>query len=165
VSSRDARTGLAFLLSLAGAAVAAYLALFEVGLVTIVWDPLFAGGSEQVIRWSATVALPVPDALLGFLAYGTEAVLLVGARLADRPVSRWLTVALGVVATLMALTSVGLVLAQAFLVRAWCTLCLVSAVLSWTIALIAIPEAITEFRALRAGRRASNATARGAVHE
>jgi hypothetical protein len=65
----------------------------------------------------------------------------------------------------MALTSVGLVLAQAFLVRAWCTLCLVSAVLSWTIALIAIPEALTEFRALRAGRRASNATARGAVHE
>ena len=109
MSSRDARFGLLLLLSLAGAAIAAYLALFELGLVTTVWDPLFAGGSEQVLRWSATVALPVPDAVLGFLAYGTEAVLLVGARLADRPVSRWLTVALGVVATLMALTSVGLV--------------------------------------------------------
>jgi hypothetical protein len=165
VSSRDARFALLLVLSLGGAAVAAYLALFELGVVTTVWDPLFDGGTEQVLRWSATVALPVPDAVLGFLAYGTEAVLLVGARLAGRPVSRWLTLALGVVATLMALTSVGLVLAQAFLVHAWCTLCLVSALLSWTIAFVAIPEALTEFRALRAGRPASNATAPRAVHE
>src|SRR4051794_4293849 len=135
---RSGRVPLVLVLAVTGGAIAAYLAVFELGVVSAVWDPLFGDGSETVLRWPPTAALPVPDAVLGLIGYGAEVVLLVGARLAARPVSGWLTVALGVLATVMAVTSIGLVAAQAFGVHAWCTLCLVSAAMSCVIALIAI---------------------------
>jgi uncharacterized membrane protein len=71
--------------------------------------------------------LGIPDAALGALGYGVEIVLsLIGGR------QKWRTMplavlAFGVVILSGALVSVLLILMQAFLVGAWCTLCLASA--------------------------------------
>jgi uncharacterized membrane protein len=77
--------------------------------------------------------LGIPDAALGALGYGVEIVLsLIGGR------QKWRTMplavlAFGVVILSGALVSVLLILMQAFLVGAWCTLCLASAFLSFAI--------------------------------
>src|SRR5436305_6074983 len=62
-------------LAMTGAAIALYLGLFQMGLLTNVWEPFFGNGSRLILRES-TVArlLPVPDATLGALVYLAEAV-------------------------------------------------------------------------------------------
>ena len=74
------------------------------------------------------------------------------------------SLSLGVLAAVMAVTSVGLVVIQAFVVRTWCTLCLASAAISWALAALAIPEALTEFRRPRTPRPSLKASARRPVH-
>jgi uncharacterized membrane protein len=146
VSAGAGRSGLLLVLALAGATISAYLALFELGVLSAVWDPLFAYGSAEVLRSAPARAIPVPDAVLGVVGYATEAVLLVGAQVTGPRLARRLTIVLGALAAVMALTGLTLVALQAFVVHAWCALCLASAVISWTIALIAIPHALVLHR-------------------
>jgi uncharacterized membrane protein len=54
--------------------------------------------------------------------------------------------AYGLLALGMALVSVGLVLMQAFVIHAGCGLCLVSAVISWLVAILVVPEAVRAVR-------------------
>jgi uncharacterized membrane protein len=124
-------------LALVGCAVATVLALFQVGVLDDVWEPFFGDGSRRVLTSALSRALPVPDAALGAVAYLAEAVLTALGR-PDRPK---VVLAAAVVAAGLGLAALGLVAAQVFLVGAFCTLCLVSAALSLTIAGLVLPEA------------------------
>jgi uncharacterized membrane protein len=124
-------------LALVGCAVATVLTLFQVGVLDSVWEPFFGDGSRRVLTSALSRALPVPDAALGAVAYLAEAVLTALGR-PDRP---RVVLASAVVAAGLGLAALGLLAAQAFLVGAFCTLCLVSAALSLTIAGLVLPEA------------------------
>lgn len=127
------RRALAGVLALAGAGVAGYLAAVQMGAVGHDWDPFFGDGTDMVINSSVANLLPFPDALLGVLAYLVEAVLvLLGATVWARA-RRWPELLLEGEAVAFALAGIGLVVIQALVVHAWCTLCLVSAALSWLI--------------------------------
>ena len=138
------RTGLLIALALGGVAISTYLALFELGAIGHAWDPLFADGTERVLRSGPARALPVPDALLGVLGYAVEIVLLIGVVASRPPARRTLTIGLGVVAGVALIASIGLVALQAVVVGAWCFLCLASAAVSCVVAAIAIPDAVAE---------------------
>jgi uncharacterized membrane protein len=131
-------------LALVGCGLASYLGLFQLGVITSVWDPLFGTGSSQaVLTW----ARPVPDALLGALAYAVEAVLTV----LGGP-ERWrthprLVLLFGVVLAGLALTSLGLILIQVLAVRALCSLCLLSAAISFVNAWLGHPEVLATLNA------------------
>jgi uncharacterized membrane protein len=145
------RLAVSVTLAAAGAALAAYLAAAELGLVHRVWDPIFGSASAQrVLHSRLSQALPVPDAALGAAGYVVElalaAALLASARrLIARP---WLGLAYGGLATLMAVAGLALVAVQAFIVGAFCSLCLASALLSCALALVAIPTAVASARAV-----------------
>ncbi len=130
-SSFRKRTPVA-ILALAGFGIATYLTACQLGWEHSVWDPIFGSGSRTVLHSSVARLLPVPDASLGALAYLVEFVLeLIGGA------SRWRTrprvvLLLGFVALCLGLGSVLLVFFQAVIVRAFCTLCLASAAISWT---------------------------------
>lgn len=110
----------------AGLCVAAYLTLFQVGLIPSVWDPFFR--SRKVLEF-----LSFPDAGLGVLAYGAEIILsFIGGRDRWRTMP-WTVLAFGGVILSGAFVSVGLLIAQPVIVGAWCTLCLASAVISLAI--------------------------------
>ncbi|MFD7160474.1 vitamin K epoxide reductase family protein [Kribbella sp. NPDC059898] len=137
------------LLSLAGFAIAMTLTLFQAGVLDSVWEPFFGDGSRQVLTSSVAQAIPIPDASLGAAAYLIEAVLeLIGSpyRWRDRP---WLVVLPGVVAAGLAAAAIGLVAAQIFIVKAFCTLCLGSAAISLLVAVLVAPEAAAAVRRLR----------------
>lgn len=123
----------AVVLALAGAGVAGYLAAVQMDAISHAWDPLFGDGTDTVIGSSVANLLPFPDALLGVLGYLVEAGLILVTATARGRSTRWPGLLLEVEAVGFALAGVGLVAVQAFVVEAWCSWCLASAVLSWAI--------------------------------
>ena len=130
--------GLAF----TGFCVSIYLTLFQIEVIQSVWDPFFQ--SPKVLEY-----LGFPDAALGALAYGTEVVLtFIGGRSRWRT-APWTVLAFGFVIVNGALVSVLLIGMQAFLVDAWCTLCLTSAALSFAIFALGVEELIAGLKHLK----------------
>jgi uncharacterized membrane protein len=136
------------LLTALGFVIALYLTLFQIGVVTTVWDPFFDTGSERVLTSQLSHALPIPDASLGVVAYAIDFVLeLVGGEMRWRTMPL-LVVGFGVLLVLFALASIGLVLIQIFVVRALCTLCLCSAAVSVALPVLARDEVLAAWREL-----------------
>lgn len=134
-----------------GGAIAAYLAAYQLGDVREVWDPIFGGPSSRaVLRSSLSRALPVPDAAVGAASYALE-LLLAGALLANPRAAehRWLGGLYGALAVAMAIAGAGLVAIQTFWVGSYCSLCLLSALISWVIAALALPHVVAALRAIR----------------
>jgi hypothetical protein len=135
------RIFLAALASL-GLGVSAYLTLFQIGVLQSVWDPFFR--SPKVLEF-----LGFPDAALGAMAYGTEVVLsFIGGRERWRTMP-WTVLAFGAVILSAALVGVLLTFMQAVLVDAWCTLCLVSAAISFAIFGFGYDEPLAGLRYLK----------------
>ncbi|HET7030311.1 MAG TPA: vitamin K epoxide reductase family protein [Candidatus Limnocylindrales bacterium] len=127
-------------LALAGLAISAYLASFQLGWIGSVWDPLFGNGSERVLTSRVSDLLPVPDAAVGSAGYAVDAVL-AGFIWADPGRDR-LSVLLAVVAIAGAVVGIGLAFSQALVVGAFCTLCLASTAISVGLAWTAVGDAL-----------------------
>jgi len=137
------------LLAACGCAVALYLGLYQLGVTSSVWDPLFGRGSEAILTSSLARAIPVPDALLGALVYGADAVL---ALLGDEERWRtwpWVVALQGFVLLGLVLTGVFLVFAQLVLFHTGCTLCLASALISFASGWLAHDEVLAALHQLR----------------
>ena len=129
-------------LAFAGFCVSVYLTLFQIEVLQSVWDPFFQ--SPKVLEY-----LGIPDAALGALAYGTEFVLtFIGGRSRWRT-APWTVLAFGLVIVNGALVSVLLIGMQAFLVDAWCTLCLGSAGISFAIFALGVEEPLAGLKHLK----------------
>ncbi len=139
-------------LALLGCGIAAYLAAYQLGWVQQVWDPLFGRGSQVVLTSWVSRALPIPDAALGALAYLADAI--TGAIGGE---DRWrrlpgIVLLFGLVVLGLVVVAVLLVLAQALLFHTGCTLCLVSAAISFTTGWFAHNEVLASLRQVRAAR-------------
>jgi uncharacterized membrane protein len=134
------RTALPVGLAFAGLVVSAYLTAYQLGLVGHVWDPVFGSAASRAVLHSVVDrVLPVPDALLGAAAYAAEVALGLAVLVTARTIVR---LVYGLLALGMALVSVGLVLLQALVVHHACLLCLASAIVSWLVAALVVPEAV-----------------------
>jgi uncharacterized membrane protein len=134
------------ILAFAGLCVSVYLALFQINVLESVWDPFFQ--SPKVLEY-----LGIPDAALGAMAYGTEFVLtFIGGRSRWRT-APWTVLAFGFVILNGALVSILLIGMQAFLVDAWCTLCLTSAAISLTIFALGVEEPLAGLKHLNGVRQ------------
>lgn len=126
------------------AAIASYLAMYQMGLIDSVWDPFFGSGSEEVLDSDVATRLDrwlhIPDAALGAWGYLSEAVLgLVGStrRWQHRP---WMVILFGIDVIPLGGVSGILVLMQGFVVGSFCTLCLVTALISFVLIAFAYDE-------------------------
>lgn len=123
-------------LAIAGFLIASYLALYQLSVFQTAWEPLFGDGSRIILNSSVSRMLPVPDAAIGAAGYLAEAVC-VSVRNRTRAWVGHVYIALVIV---FFLGSLALVALQWFYFHAWCTLCLISAVLSLVIAGIVSAE-------------------------
>lgn len=123
-------------LAVAGFLVASYLALYQLRVFDAVWEPLFGNGSRTILNSSVSRMLPVPDAALGAAGYLAEAVCLS----VRKRTPAWVGYVYIALVILFFLASVGLVALQWGYFHAWCTLCLVSALISFAIAGIVARE-------------------------
>ena len=140
--------GLAFI----GFAAALYLALFQIsvlyfpsfhlGFVQSVWDPFF--DSSEVLDY-----LKWPDAIPGVLAYGGEVVLnFVGDKNRWRT-APWAVIAFSLIIFPGAAVSIVLMAIQPVFVGTWCSLCLVSAFVSFVICGLGADEALATLQYLK----------------
>jgi uncharacterized membrane protein len=136
-------------LALAGAAMASYLALYQLRLIGTVWEPFFGSGSRVILDSPVSRVLPVPDAALGALGYLADAATgVVGGRARWRTMP-WIVVLFGVAVGPLGAVSVVLVILQPVLFDAWCTLCLASAAVSVAMIGPALDEVLASLQHLR----------------
>lgn len=118
-------------LAIAGTGIAGYLSLFQIGVLQSVWEPLFGDGSRRILTsWVSQLTHPVPDAGLGALSYLVDAVAgAIGGTRRWRTMP-WMVILFGLAVGPLGVVSVTLVILQPVLFDAWCTLCLISGVIS-----------------------------------
>lgn len=130
-------------LALVGFAIATYLTLYQVRVLSDVWEPFFGDGSRTILDSKISRVLPVPDAALGAFGYLVDAVTgVIGGRGRWRTLP-WIVILFGIAVGPLGVVSVMLVVFQPVLLGAWCTLCLASAVVS----VLMIGPAMDEFLA------------------
>ncbi len=141
-------------LALAGTAIAAYLAAYQLRWIRVVWEPFFGEGSRVILTSSVSRILPIPDAALGMIGYLVDAVTgLIGghARWRTRP---WIVIGFGLAVGPLGAVSIVLVILQPVLFDAWCTLCLASALVSLAMIGPALDEVLASLQHLtRVGAR------------
>lgn len=140
-------------LAFAGFLISAYLALFEWGLISTVWDPVFGDGTEQVLASDVAHRLHrwfgIPDGAMGAIAYLGDAVLGMAGSTRRWQYRPWMVILFGIDVIPLGGVSAILVLLQATVVGAWCFLCLVSAAISLILIYFAYDEVWSSLLYLR----------------
>ncbi|GIV96114.1 MAG: hypothetical protein KatS3mg057_0771 [Herpetosiphonaceae bacterium] len=136
-------------LALLGFGIATYLALFQLGIITTVWEPFFGDGSRVILTSRISHILPIPDAALGALGYLADAVTgAIGGRARWRTMP-WIVIIFGLAVGPLGAVSIMLVIFQPVLFDAWCTLCLASAVISVAMIGPAMDEVLASLQHIR----------------
>jgi uncharacterized membrane protein len=139
--------------ALVGFIIALYLGLYQLKVIPTVWEPLFGDGSIKVLNSEVSRALPVPDALLGAFGYLLDALTgVIGStnRWRTKP---WIVILFGIATGPLGLVSVMLIIFQPVLVGAWCTLCIVTAIMSIAMISPAMDEVLASLQYLQKTRR------------
>lgn len=140
-------------LALVGAGIATYLALFQYGVVSTVWEPFFGDGSRTVLTSDLSFVLPVSDAALGALTYLIDAIAgVVGGRDRWRTMP-WIVILFGIAVGPLGAVSILLVIAQPLVYDAFCTLCLASALVSLAMIGPAMDEVLASLQHIQRVRR------------
>jgi uncharacterized membrane protein len=135
-------------LALLGTGVAAYLAVYQLGMLATVWEPFFGRGSAVILQSPVSRILPIPDAALGAGAYVLDAASgVIGGRARWRTMP-WMVILFGVLVGPLGAVSVLLVVLQPLLYDAWCTLCLASAAISLAMIGPALDEVLASLQHL-----------------
>lgn len=136
-------------LALVGLAISTYLALFQYEVIDTVWEPFFGDGSRNVLTSELSNVLPVKDAALGAFGYVLDAVTgVIGGTKRWRTMP-WIVIVFGIFVGPLGAISVLLVIAQPVLYDSYCTLCLVTAVISLAMIPPAVDEVLASLQDLR----------------
>lgn len=136
-------------LALVGVLVAGYLSLFQFGVLATVWEPFFGDGSRKILTSSVSRVLPIPDAALGGLGYLADAITgVIGGRGRWRTLP-WIVVLFGLAVGPLGAVSILLVVLQPLLFAEFCTLCLVSALISVLMIGPALDEVLASLQHLK----------------
>jgi uncharacterized membrane protein len=136
-----------------GFLIALYLGLYQLEFFSTVWEPFFANGSELVLNSSISKALPVPDAILGAFGYILDVVTGVIGKTDRWKTKPWIVILFGIAVGPLGLISVLLVILQPVVVGAWCTLCIVTAVISVVMISPAMDELLASLQYLQRVKR------------
>lgn len=148
-------------MALFGLYVSRYLAAYQLGHISDVWDPFFAGstsdpqnGTEEIITSAVSAAWPVSDAAVGGYTYLLEILTgLVGARARWRTMP-WLVVLFGLMIAPLGITSIFFIIIQPVVIGTWSIIALLGA----AAVLVQIPYSLDELIAtLQFLRRRSKA--------
>lgn len=127
--------------------IAVYLGLYQWKLIPDVWDPIFGEQSKKVLdsstsHWMSRL-FRVPDGVMGAWAYLGDVIFALAGSIRRWQFRPWLVIVFGLDVIPLGIVSVILVVAQGFVVQAWCFLCLVTAVLSIILIVLAYDEVLS----------------------
>jgi uncharacterized membrane protein len=133
-------------------AAAAHLAAYQLRLIDKPWEPFFGEGSRTILDSWVSKILPVSDATLGALSYVLDAVAGIIGGTRRWKTMPWIVVLFGILVGPLGAVSVGLVILQPLLFDAWCTLCLLTALLSVLMIGPAMDEVLASLQHLKRKR-------------
>ncbi|MDP8931947.1 MAG: vitamin K epoxide reductase family protein [Actinomycetota bacterium] len=136
-------------LGFVGFVIAMYLTAFQYGWVGTVWEPFFGDGSRQILTSRVSHIFPIKDAALGAIGYLTDVVTgsLYGQdRWRTQP---WMVIIFGIAVGPLGAGSVVLVILQPVLIGNFCTLCLVTALISVSMIGPAMDEVLASLQFVR----------------
>jgi hypothetical protein len=132
------------LVALPAALISLYLGFYQWGFIDSVWDPFFGNQSQAVLDSNVSERLRVwvviPDAILGFLAYLGDIIFALAGSQRRWQYRPWLVLIFGFDVIPLGIVSAVLVFLQAFVVGDWCTLCIVTAIISLVLVVLAVDE-------------------------
>lgn len=116
------------LLAVIGFLASRYMAAFQLGHISEIYDPFFGDGTMRVLTSDISKMFPISDAGLGGLAYVIE--ILMGfmgdkARWRTMP---WMVMFFGILVVPVGTVSVILIILQPLAVGAWCSPCLLAGI-------------------------------------
>ncbi|MBF9252168.1 vitamin K epoxide reductase family protein [Pontibacter sp. 172403-2] len=119
-----------------------YLGAFQLGYIDHAWDPFFGNSTRQVLNSDMSHSWPVSDAALGSLAYTFEFLMGFMGGTSRWRTMPWMVFFFGILVVPLGLVSIFLVIAQPLSVGAWCTFCLITAVIMLPMIPIEMDEVI-----------------------
>jgi uncharacterized membrane protein len=141
-------------MALLGFYIARYLAAYQLGHITTVWDPFFKDGTRSILESDVSRAFPVSDAGLGAVSYLVEMLTgCVGGTRRWRTMP-WMVIFFGILVVPLGVVSIVLVVLQPVAVGAWCTLCLVTALAMLIMISPAADEVVATVQFLRQSHHA-----------
>lgn len=132
-----------------GFAIAIYLSLYQLNIISTVWEPFFGDGSKKILNSKISRVLPIPDAALGAFGYLLDVVTGLIGGIKRWKTMPWIVVVFGVAVGPLGLVSILLVISQPVFLNAWCTLCLASAVISVVMISPAMDELLASLQYLQ----------------
>ncbi len=141
-------------LGVTGMFISRYLAAYQLGYISSVWDPIFGDETIGVITSTVSNYFPVADAGLGCFAYTIEVLLgLKGGENRWRTMP-WMVVAFVLLVVPLGCVSIILVILQPLIVGKWCLLCLCTALAMMTMIVFAVDELVAVFQFLHQSYKA-----------
>lgn len=132
------------LVALPAGLIALYLAFYQWRFTDTVWDPIFGVQSQAVLDSNVSHLMRewfvIPDAFLGFLAYLGDIIFALAGSQRRWQYRPWLVLIFGIDVIPLGIVSAVLVFLQAFVVGDWCTLCIVTAIISLILVILAVDE-------------------------
>lgn len=132
------------LIALPAVFISLYLGFYQWGFIDTVWDPFFGKQSQAVLDSNVSHRMRewfvVPDAILGFLAYLGDVIFAIAGSERRWQYRPWLVLIFGIDVIPLGIVSAVLVFLQAFVVGEWCTLCIVTAIISLILVVLAADE-------------------------
>ena len=121
-------------LAFMGFCTAVYLTLYEVDLISSVWEPFFGNGSHVILNSAVSEPFGIPDASIGAALYFLDFWLAFAGGRERWRTHPWFVLMNGATAASLASAAVVLMIIQPVVYSHYCTLCLFSALISITIA-------------------------------
>jgi hypothetical protein len=114
--------------------ISAYMAAYQWRLIDTVWDPVFGEQTALVLDSDVShrmkVWFGIPDAALGAFAYLGDAIFGIAGSTRRWQFRPWLVILFGLDVIPLGIVSAILVFIQAFVLGQYCTLCIVTAIIS-----------------------------------
>lgn len=145
-------------LAIIGMFIALYLGLYQLDIISSVWEPFFGDGSVTILNSKVSHVLPIPDALIGAFGYFADAVTgIIGGTRRWRTMP-WITIVFGFAVGPLGVVSIMLVVFQPVLFDAWCTLCLASAAISIAMIGPAMDEVLASLQYMQRVKRSGGSS-------
>lgn len=139
----------------AGFIVSRYLAVYQLGYIDYVWDPFFGfvGGTQLVLDSDMSHRWPISDGGLGAASYTFEFLMgYMGAPTRWRTMP-WMVAFFGILVIPLGLTHIILVVSQPVVVHAWCSLCLLAAIIMLPMIPLEVDEVVAMLQHLRQAKK------------
>lgn len=115
------------LLALIGFLASRYMAAYQLGHITSVYDPFFGDGTRRVLTSDVSKMFPISDGGLGAVSYLIEILMGFMGNKARWRTMPWMVTFFGILVVPVGTVSIVLIILQPLSVGAWCSLCLLAA--------------------------------------